>query len=71
MSKKMNELLDGLSPNETEDVMNFMYVLQDIVDGINNLETKEMREEAMRLFELQYMLQAMFNVDFPSLNLKA
>jgi hypothetical protein len=71
MSKKMNELLDGLSPNETEDVMNFMYVLQDIVDGINNLETKEMREEAMRLFELQYMLQAMFNVDFPSLKLKA
>lgn len=71
MSKKMNELLDGLSPNETEDVMNFMYVLQDIVDGINNLETREMREEAMRLFELQYMLQAMFNVDFPSLKLKA
>lgn len=71
MSKKMNELLDGLSPNETEDVMNFMYVLQDIVDGINNLETKEMREEAMRLFELQYMFQAMFNVDFPSLKLKA
>jgi len=70
MSKKINDLVDGLSPDATEEVINFMYVLQDIVDGINNLETREERETAMKLFELQYMLQAMFGVDFPSLKLK-
>jgi len=61
------QLPENVSKENAENIINMVYTFQDIMAGLDSIEDDEEAKKAMKLYELQYLFQALFQADFPSL----
>ncbi len=61
------QLPDDVSKENAESIINMVYTFQDIMAGLDSIEDEKEAKQAMKLYELQYLFQVLFKVDFPSL----
>jgi hypothetical protein len=61
------QLPDDVSKENAESIINMVYTFQDIMAGLDSIEDEKEAKQAIKLYELQYLLQVLFKVDFPSL----
>ncbi len=61
------QLPKNVSKENAENIINMVYTFQDIMAGLDEIEDEKESKRAMRLYELQYLFQALFQADFPSL----
>lgn len=61
------QLPENVSKENAENIINMVYTFQDIMAGLDSIEDDEEAKKAMKLYELQYLFQGLFQTDFPSL----